>query len=365
MKVGIFINTPSQFHFYRNVIRNLEKDGNETFLLARNYGETLTLLEEQKMPYFAYSFPTAAKSGKIISLPSDVLRAYRFLKDKGVDAVTGFGIYNTLTAKLLGVNDVIFNDSEPLLNPFYSIQVRIFMQFTDVLITPSSYRQDLGYKHVRVDGYKEVSYLHPKYYMPDEGIFDLMGIKRSEDYVVLRFNAFDALHDVGIGGFSDEEKVELVREMEKHAHVFITSEIGLPAEIRDRALSTPKSRIHDVLYYARLLVTDASTIAAEAAILGTPAVRTNKFVRGNDAGNYIELENKYGLMFNIADSKAAIRKAAELVEKPGLKAEWQERRKAFFNDSIDVASFMSWLIETYPGSFTKLKATPAITKQFI
>lgn len=147
--------------------------------------------------------------------------------------------------------------------------------------------------------------------------------------------------------------------------MFITSEIGLPPEIRDRALKTPKSRIHDVLYYARLMVTDASTIAAEAAILGTPAVRTNKFVGQKDAGNYIELENRYGLMFNVADTKAAIRKAVELMEKPGLKAEWRERRKAFFNDSIDVASFMSWLIETYPGSFTKLKATPAIKKQFI
>jgi len=69
MKVGVFINTPSQFHFYRNVIRNLEKDGHQAYLLARNYGETLTLLEEQKMPYFAYSFPTAQNRGRSSRFP--------------------------------------------------------------------------------------------------------------------------------------------------------------------------------------------------------------------------------------------------------------------------------------------------------
>lgn len=365
MRAGIFINTPSQYHFYKNVIKRLEDDGHQTFICARDYGETYDLLREDGVPYFSFSTPTVSKAGKVLALPSDVLNAYRYLRGQKVDVVTGFGIYNALTASLLRVPDVIFNDTEPLLNPLsYSLQVKLCLRLTGAFLTPATFRERLGSKQIVVNGYKEIAYLHPKYYAPDPGVPALLGVRPGEEYVVVRFNAFDALHDVGKGGFDDRQKVRLVRVLERYAKVFICSEVKLPGEIEGQVLQVPKNRLHDVLCYAKLLVTDTSTIATEAAMLGTPAVRCNGFVGDRDSGNYLELEGKYGLIFNFRDPDAAIEKAVSLVQEPGLKARWSEKRDAFLRSNIDLAGFMAWFLETYPESRAKMHRDPAVQKAF-
>jgi glycosyltransferase involved in cell wall biosynthesis len=146
----------------------------------------------------------------------------------------------------------------------------------------------------------------------DEGIFKFLGISPGSDYVILRFNSHNAVHDVGLKGFGDAEKIRLVQELEKYARVFITLDAGVPEAIRDRVVRFPKNSIHDALYYARLLVADSGTLTMEAAVLGTPAIRSNSFV-DNDAGVMKEFGGKYGLILNIADPHEAIDIALELI----------------------------------------------------
>ena len=72
-------------------------------------------------------------------------------------------------------------------------------------------------------------------------------------------------------------------------------------------------------------------------------------------GNFIELEEKYGLMYNYNDSDKAIKKAVELIQKPDAKDEWSKKREILSKDKIDVTAFMVWFIEKYPESFEKVK----------
>lgn len=365
MKVGIFISTPAQVHFYKNIIKKLENDGNDVFVVARGYGDTIDLLNEMKIPYFTFSHVPNSKSGKILSVPGDVLRAYRFLKDNRVSVVTGYGIYNALASRLLGATDVIFNDSEPMANSFsYDIQVRLCMLLTNAMISPSSFRQSLGRKHIKVDSYKEMAYLHPNYYRPDDSIYRLLGISPQEDYVLLRFNAFDAVHDFGVKGFRMDEKVRLVRELEKYAKVFVSSEMAVPDEIKKNLMTLPKNRIHDAIYFAKMLVTDTQTMATEGALLGTPTIRCNSFVGPRDMGNFIELEEKYGLIYNFSDRTKAIEKAVEMAKRKDLAAEWQQKMSAFMSSSIDINNFMTWFIESYPASLKEIKHDPGVQYRF-
>ncbi len=335
------------------------------FVLARGYGETIDLLNELKIPYFPFSNVPISKSGKILSVPGDVIRAYGYLKSKGVDAVTGYGIYNTLTARLLGATDVIFNDSEPMANSLsYDIQVKLCILLTNAMISPSSFRQSLGRKHIKVDSYKEMAYLHPNYYRPDDSIYELLGIPKSQDYILLRFNAFDAVHDLGVNGFSMDDKVRLVRDLEKYARVFISSEMAVPEEIKANIMTVPKNRIHDVIYFAKLLVTDTQTMATEGALLGTPTVRCNSFVGPKDMGNFVDLEKKHGLIFNINDRTKAIDKAVELVQRKDLAAAWQQKMNSFMSSSIDINNFMTWFIENYPVSLEEMNNDPAVQYRF-
>lgn len=365
MYFAFFINTPAQYHFFGKIANELMKKGNTVYLLGRDYGETRNLFEEGGSVYYRYSKPPTSKAGKILLTPFDILRAYRYLRELDVDVISGFGGYEVYTSKILKVPNIVFIDSEYSINKkSYQIQFNLFQPFTKVIITPSSYRQNLGEKHIRVNSYKELAYLHPKYFTADKNIHSLLGIQSGEKYVLLRFNAFDAVHDYGIGGFSDQDKIRLVHELKKYAKVFISSEAGVPDIIRDRVLKIPKSKIHDIIYNATLLVTDTQTMTTEAAILGTPAIRCNSFVGHNDMGNFIELEKKYGLIFNFRDPDLAIQKAIELLQQPSLKHEWQQKRERLLKEKIDIAAFMVWFIGDYPESFRMMKENPGIQERF-
>ena len=288
----------------------------------------------------------------------DILRAYKYLQLAKPDIILGFGIDSAWISKLLGKPCIIFNDTEPLSNAFFlSLQFKLFLRFADVHISPDTFKNDFGIKHIKIRSFKEMAYLHPKYFNPDKRSLDYLGIG-NDRFAILRFNAFDATHDIGHWGFSNEDKIRLVKELGKYCRVFISSEKTLTAELEPFRIKIPIHKIHDVLFYSDLLVGDTQTLTTEAAILGTPAIRYNSFVGKKDMGNFIALEKEYGLIFNYNTPEKAIDKAIELIQNLNLKKEWSIKKEKILNETTDVTAFMVWFIENYPASFHEIKENP-------
>jgi hypothetical protein len=80
--------------------------------------------------------------------------------------------------------------------------------------------------------------------------------------------------------------------------------------------------------------------------------------------NFIELEKKFGLIFNFSDPDLAIQKAIEILQHPNLKQEWQQKREKLLKEKIDITTFMVWFIENYPESFKVMKENPEIQERF-
>ncbi len=315
-------------------------------ILARDKGETIELLNELKINYFIYSSHEKSKYRKIINMPFNLVKAIcKYLKFNP-DIIIDFGPVGVFSSFFLRKPCIVFTDSEPRVNISLSIQFKLFIPFSKAIVTPTSFIDDLGSKQIRINSCKELAYLHPDYYKPNEEIFELLKLKKNEDYVVVRFNSFDATHDVGVKGFLLQDKIALVKMLSKYTKVFISFEGVAPKEIERYRLKIPKSRIHDVLHYAKIFVTDTQTMAMEAAILGTPVIRSNSFVGDNDLGYLIEIEKKYGLIFNMQSSKEAIEKAEELIQNPNLNREWENKKKKLLEDkNVDVVQFMVNFIE--------------------
>jgi predicted glycosyltransferase len=105
-------------------------------------------------------------------------------------------------------------------------------------------------------------------------------------------------------------------------------------------------------------------MATEAALLGTPTVRSNTFVGERDMGNFVELEQRYGLLFNYREPHKATEKAVELVHQPDVKAQWQAKRERLLSEKIDIAAFMLWFIEQYPESCREFADNPDVQYRF-
>jgi len=343
MNILFFVNTPAQVHQFKYVARTLETKGHEVMILGRDYECTLDLLDAYGLKYEVYGRARKRGYRRAFELIPYVRKAHRLAGDFRPDILVGSGIIAAYTFILFRKPCIVFTDNDVGV----SLEQFLFKPFVKAIYTPSCFRKDLGRKHIRYNGFKELAYLHPDYFQPDVSIYNLLGINNDERYVILRLNPLDAFHDIGVRGFPYEDKLRLIQALEPYARVFISSEARPEPGLEKYTIGIPRHKIHDAEYYAELLVTDAQTMTTEAAILGTPVIRCNSFVGDNDLGNMVELDEKYQLIFNYSAPNRAIAKAADLIKQPDLKQRWQEKRQALLTDKIDVLKFMVETIEGY------------------
>ena len=109
----------------------------------------------------------------------------------------------------------------------------------------------------------------------------------------------------------------------------------MPDDLIKYKLPTPASSIHDVLSSADLYIGDSQTMAAEAALLGTPAIRSNSFVGPNDMSNFKVLQEQYGLLYNVANPVDAISLAVKM-SASSHKSEWILKREAYYAQIGDI-----------------------------
>ena len=348
MKILFIINTPAQAYTWKNIIKQLIEKGHLTKILVRDYGSAPEI-----MNHFGYSYSIfktrGSKTWRLFSAFEHFQKCYVLSRDCSPSLIVGFGLDAAITGFRLRKPSIMFIDDEGT-----RVQNGLTHLFADIIVSPQTFKRRIGKKHILVNSYKELAYLHPEYFQPDPNIFDELKINKGDKYVILRFNAFDAVHDVGKHGFSSEDQFALVEGISKKAHVFISPEGSLPRELWRFRLPIAQTRIHHALYYAQMLVTDTQTMATEAAILGTPVIRSNNFVGPNDMGNFLELENKYELIYSFRDAHQAIKKAYALLDLPGLKEQWMKKREKLLSEKINITKLMVEIINNYPRSIENL-----------
>lgn len=359
-RIVVDINHPAHVHYFKNFIREMERRGHKILITASDKEISYRLLSEYGFDFIRLGNYGNSLSSKAMNIPVLDVKMYYAVRHFKPDVFFGFGsIRNAHVSRALGRPSIAFDDSEP--SP---VEHLLYVPFTNAIVTPTCFKKDFGKKHVRYNSYTELAYLHPKYFSPDPATPDELGVDKNDRYVVMRFVGWKAGHDLGRGGFTLSDKKKAVRELEKHARVFITSELKLPGELEKYRISLSPIKMHDILYYAQLLLGDSQTMTTEASLLGTPAIRCNSFVGEGDMGNFLELERKYGLIFNYRDSGEAIGKAVDVLKGPETKGLWKKKRERLLTEKIDVTAFMVWFVENYPQSFRDLSSRPEIQGQY-
>jgi predicted glycosyltransferase len=336
MRYLFFTNTPAHVHLYRHVVEALRERGHDALVLARDYGCTCALLDWYDLPYEVYGACDTTKGSLFRRLPGHYLRIVRKARRFDPDLIFGMGGYAAHAGALTRTPTVLVLDSEPT-----SLDHAVSRPFADAILTPAAFRKDLGRKHYTFPGFKESAYLHPDVFSPREDVRERLGVGPDEPYALVRFNAFGSHHDVGHGGFSEAQRRNLLDGLSEHATVFVSDESGefdlasTPAEPYD----LHPALLHDALAAADLLVADTQTMVTEAALLGTPAIRSNSFVGGSDMGNFIALEEA-GLVENLGAFDDVVARATEILADERVRTDWRRRRDAFVAEMTNLTDLL-------------------------
>jgi predicted glycosyltransferase len=311
-------------------------------VVTRNKEITNALLERMGIPFVCLSAPAAGAVGLATELARRWWQVARIIKRERIDvAVSISGISTSLPARLRGIRNVTFTDTEDA-----TLSNRLAFPFTDVIYTPRFFMGDLGKKHVRYDGLHELAYLQG---------FDFAAARRTrvelglpERYSIVRLVAYDALHDRDVQGLRGPEVEKLIEHLKPAGEVFVTSQAELPEELRAYRLQTPIEKVHAVLEGASIFVGESPTMAVESGLLGTPAFLVSG--RVHRLGNMVGLERDHALLRNLAswsELSAALPAEGSL---PALKAEWQARAERYRKSATDMVEFVTQAILGPPRS---------------
>ncbi len=337
MRVLFDITHPAQVHFFKNLIWLLQQRGDRVLVATREKDVTVPLLKSLEIPFECLSSKGSGLAGmfaELIERYGRLLSLARRFRPDVMLAQTGVTI--GLVGKILNVPRLVLEEAEHA-----RLQQMLGLPFATTIFTGTGYTRNFGWRQVHFRGIWVQSYLHPNYYTPRTDTLTAAGIDTNKPFIVLRTVSYSAAHDVGLKGIGEPELRDIVHRLEKFGRVLISAEGDLPPSLESHRNPVPVQHIHDLLARATLYIGEGGTMAAEAAVLGTPAIFCNHL----RVGYLVALEHMYGLAFNTNSLQEGMPIAEQLLADPNLRQTWQKRHAKLMEESEDVTAFMLKLVD--------------------
>ncbi len=277
MRVWIDITNSPHVPFFRPLIDLLHARGHDVTVSAREYAQTLELLEDGGIEHEVVgpAHGGASAFGKARALAGRLLALRRFARGRDFDIALSHASHELpLTARLLGIPSAYAFDYE-----FARLQHTLGCSAATRVVVPDAIPTDrlhrlraTGTKIRRYPGLKEEYYLGG--FELDTGVLDALGVDRSRVVVVVRTPPdVSAYHRRGnpvfpavldrLGRDTGVHAVVLPRTAEQRAAIV---GLELPSLIvPDRAIDAPS-----VVAQADLVVSAGGTMNREAVALGVP-----------------------------------------------------------------------------------------------
>jgi hypothetical protein len=204
---------------------------------------------------------------KLSALVEREFQLYHHLKNKKIQISVNQGFSSIISCKLLNIPFIIFEDDYEYKLAFH--YARLFSK-RDVMpdFIPAS-----GHNIYKYHGFKELAYLHPNQFMPDNNVLKSLGILPGK-YAFLREISNISLNYAN-------RKSYLVQLIEN----IISRGIQIVLSIEDKTISSrfrhtcivleePLGDIYSIIANASFAISSGDTMAREACLLGTPTIYT-------------------------------------------------------------------------------------------
>lgn len=340
MNILFDINHPAHVHLFKNLIKHLIPN-HKIVVTARQKDVTTILLEHHNIDYMALSEISNNSTGLIAEL---LIKDYKtlllHLKHKfDIGIGTSYSIPHV--SFISRMKSYFFNEDDDRLSKFNDLFVQPFA--TKIINPKCLYISSLKAKRVLYNSYHELAYLHPNNFTPNIALlkkYDLVDKK----YVILRLNSLQAHHDIGAKGISNEMYLKIKALLKDY--------IIIESRENSKTHQIEPWDMHHVLAFAKMIICDSQTMAAEAMVLGVPSIRINTFV---GRISYLEeLENKYNLGYGIlplAENESNILDTINhLANDTNIESLWQEKKEKMLSEKCDLNQ---WMIEYFEKEINK------------
>ena len=276
MKVWVDVTNSPHVLVFRPLIRVLRERGHEVEVTAREYAQTLELLELHGIePVVVGRHGGASALGKARVMVERLHALHRFARGRGFDVALAHGSHDlTLTARRLGIPSATTFDYE-----YAWLQHQLGCRAATRVVVPDAIPPDRlerygvrGAKLGRYPGLKEDYYLSDL--EPDPGVLDRLGVDTSRVVAVLRPPPDVSLYHRHANRLFPETLLALGRRDDVHAVVLprvkaqsdYVRELGLPSVIVPDGAVDAQS----LIAFADLVISAGGTMNREAASLGVP-----------------------------------------------------------------------------------------------
>ncbi len=349
MRILISIGHPAHVHYFKNTARVLESKGNKVLFFIRDRECIVELIEKLGFDYFCYGKGGSDMVSKMVNIPYIDYKLLKVALKFKPDYLLSFSSpYAAHVSKLIGKPHIAFDDTEHA-----KLGQKLYRPFTDVILSPYTYSAQKHKRQILIDSLMDIFYLHKKYYNPDNDVLRELNLCEEDRYCIVRFVSWNANHDVGIRGLSYQDKINIVIALSNKYKVFISSEGQLPKELEQFRLTTHSSKFHDVISSASLCISEGSTTASEAVVLGVPAIYVNPLKL-----SYCDEEERFGLMYQLLSVNEIIKKSIDILDADNSHEIYRNRRNEFVLNMIDPTAFLVWFLENYPNSRQIMRENP-------
>lgn len=339
MRLLVDILHPAHVHLFRGFIDEMNSRGHEVMVTAREKDIATDLLRAFGIPHRILSVQRKGAVSMAIELLRRSWAEWRLARRFKPDILIGcMGPAIAVAGRFLPAKTLVYYDNETA-----RVVNTVVSRLCDAYLTPASFVGEMGRAHRRYEGFHGLAYLHPSRFRPDPAVLAKLNLTPETPFFVVRFVAWESVHDVGETGFSDRGKRRLIERLAREGRVILSVEGAVPAEFEHYCARLPVEEMHHLLAYCRLFVGESATMAEEACLLGSHAV----FVSRSGRGVIDEIERRYGLAhyFTAGDEDLALARVDELLALPGIKADARARQRRLLAEKIDLTAAMIETVE--------------------
>ena len=308
MRVWVDITAPAHVLVFRPLIRILRERGADVEVTARNYAQTLELLELHGIGAEVFGqHGGRSRVGKARALTSRLAGLRRWANDRSFDHALAHGSHElTITARRLEIPSATTFDYE-----FAWLQHQLGLRAATHVVVPQAIPPNRLERYgVRPPKLRQYEGLKEEYYLadfePDVAAADALGVDRRRTLVVVRTPPDVSLYHrrsnplfpqvlEHLGRQEDLQAVVLPRTKEQGAYV---------RSLRLPALVVPEQAVdaQSLIALSDLVVSAGGTMNREAAALGVPVYTTF----GGRLGGVDEELIRRGRLVPITDPRALV-----------------------------------------------------------